>query len=266
MPIELMLILVLVGAVAGAISSLTDISPTFVAIPVFYFFLPVFDLSFERFMLPIIATCIVAFIPVHLYSWIKSMKRQEVDFQQLVYFAPGIALGGVIGAQLLSLVNINIFKVAFSGVALLAIMNTVLSLRTASFRTFNMNKSVNVFLGLAVGTVSILSGDCGRTLGERLLAVNGSDKPLKKNNTASGFVVFASIAGMVGFIFPANAFEYLDLTLFAGAIHLLSLLFLAVSHGLFYWFCHNRGSDLDRRVLSMSLIVFIVCTLVRFWL
>ena len=121
--IEMFFLLFFIGAATGSIASVIKIAPALIAIPALYFFLPVFNLSFERLMLPAIATCITSFIPANLYAWIISMKKGEVDSQQQINFAPGIAMGGVIGAQILSLSSVFVFKIAFSLIALIAVTN-----------------------------------------------------------------------------------------------------------------------------------------------
>tara|TARA_R110001632_G_scaffold42342_1_gene107036 strand:- start:50661 stop:51461 length:801 start_codon:yes stop_codon:yes gene_type:complete len=262
--IELILLFILIGAATGAISSIIKIAPTLIAIPTLYFFLPVFSLSLQDLMLPAIATCITAFIPTHLYAWIKSMKHGEVDSQHLINFAPGIAMGGVIGAQLLSLASFLVFKIGFTLIALIAILNIILRSRTKKTPSIAINKLGHIPIGLFIGTMSLVSGNCGHTLGESLSTLKAVDQR-QRQGSINGFVVFASIAAMVGFIFPAQSFDQATLSGFSGAIHVPLMLVLAFSHLFFYWLCRNRGNTLDKSVLSISFVIFVTCSLVRLW-
>ena len=263
--IELILLFILIGAATGAISSLINIAPTLVAVPALYFFLPVFNLSFQDLMLPAMATCITAFIPTHLYAWIKSMKRGEVDSQHLINFAPGVAMGGVIGAQLLSLIGFFVFKITFTLIALIAVLNIIMRFRTERISSISINKWAHMPIGLFIGMMSLMSGNGGQTLSEGFNTLKKID-PTKRQGSVNGFIVFASIAAMVGFIYPAQSFQHATLSGFSGAIHVPLMLILAVSHWFFYWLCRNRGNTLDKSVLSISFVVFIVCSLIRLWI
>ena len=265
--VEMFFLLLFIGAATGSVASVIKIAPAFIAIPALYFFLPVFDLSFQVLMLPAIATCITAFIPAHLYAWITSMKKGQIDSQQLINFAPGIAMGGVIGAQLLSLSSLLIFKVAFSLIALISVVNIVFQPQLDKVRTMQIGKAGYLPIGLAIGSLSLLSGNCGQVLGNTLCTVkkigNGKEQ---RQGTTDGFVVFASIAAMVGFIYPAQTFDNMGLSAFAGAVHLPSMVVLSCSHIFFYWLCRNRGNELDKSVLSISFVVFVVFSVIRLWI
>jgi uncharacterized protein len=262
--IELILLLIVIGAATGATSSTIHVSPTLIAIPTICFFLPVFGLSLSLYVLPIVATCIAAFMPTHLYSWIQAMRRQDVDSLCLIRYAPGIAMGGVIGAQLLSITNLLIFNIAFSVVAFLAVVNVVVEMRRGKTTLFVLDKVGRLPAGLFIGVLSLLAGNAGGVLA-RTLCVPKNTAPNHQQGTIEGLVVFASIAGMVGFIYPAQAMSVMPLSGFAGAVHLPSVLVLACSHGFFYWLCRHQGNRLDKNVLWVSFIVFMACSVIRLW-
>jgi uncharacterized membrane protein YfcA len=263
--IEMFILLLFIGAATGSVASVIKIAPALIAIPALYFFLPVFDLSFHSLMLPSIATCITAFIPANLYAWISSMKKGEVDSQQLINFAPGIAMGGVIGAQLLSLSSLLVFEVAFSLIALIAVINIVLRLRLERVHALQSRKSWNLLIALSVGALSLLAGNCGRVLGS-LLCTFKKVEPKHHQGTSDGFVVFTSIAAMIGFIYPAKTFNQMELSGFAGAVHLPSMIILSCSHMFFYWLFRNLGNELDKSVLSISFVVFLFFSIIRIWI
>lgn len=268
--IELILLLLFIGSATGATFSVIHLSPALIAIPAVYFFLPVFDLSFQNLMLPIMATCITAFMPTHLYAWIQAMRRNKVDSQNLINFAPGIAMGGVIGAQLLSLVSVLVFKIAFTVMALIALANMVLQRQQVKKTIVFIEKPFiekigRLPTGLFIGTLSVLSGNGGGVLTRSLCMLKKIDTNYQQG-TSDGLVVFASIAAMVGFMFPAKSIDSINVSGFAGAVHLPSMLILACSHWFFYRLCLNRGNSLDKKVLWVSLVVFMACSLVRLWI
>lgn len=264
MILEWCLLLVLIGSGAGAVSSLIRCAPALIALPSFYFFLPLFDVSFDEVMLPVIATCLVAFIPAHLHAWIRAMQKGQVDFQHMINFAPGFAMGGIIGAQLLSLINFVTFNVFFLLIAIIAILLMIFTLRSIQIAPRKINRVAYIPVGLGFGVISLLAGNCGRVMGQLLHM--SSDNPEKNiEGTILGFAIFTSIAAMVGFIYPAQPFDQFGLSGFVGAIHLPSFAVLAICYWFFHWFCYKRGNNLDRVVLYASAIVFLMCSLVRMW-
>jgi uncharacterized protein len=262
--VELILLLLFIGAATGSISAVINIAPALIAIPTLYFFLPVFDLSFQNLMLPTIATCIAAFVPAHLYAWIQSMQRGEVDSQNLIRFAPGIAMGGVIGAQVLSLIGLWGFKIAFSFIAAIAIANILFHSRLETSFALFTRKRIHLPIGLMIGTISLLSGNCGGVLAKSLCILK-KIHPQYRQGTTDGLVVFASIAAIVGFVYPAKGFDEDGVLGFAGAIHLPSALILGCSHLFFYQLCRHKGNALDKRVLSISCVIFMACSVLRLW-
>ncbi|MBJ7538211.1 sulfite exporter TauE/SafE family protein [Marinomonas transparens] len=261
MQAEWFLLLMLLGAGSGAVNGVIGFCSMLIVVPVLYFFAPFFEFDFSNMLLPIVATCIAAFTPTYLYQWVRAMKEGKVAFQKLIDFAPGVAMGGIIGAQLMSLINWPVFFVCFSIVSLMACFNFVLQIIKPEQRQV-ASPLARLPIGLSIGALSLLSANSGKTLSESLFFAQPC--PVEQRQaTATGLAVFASIAAVVGFAFPAVAFDKLNLSGFAGAIHLPSFVVLSLSHFVFYWLCQSKGNTLDKGVLTVSLIVFLIVSLLR---
>lgn len=262
--IELLILFAVIGVATGPMASTILISPALLAVPILSFFLPVLGLSFDAWFLVCIATAIVAFLPTHLYAWIVGMKNKTVETQVLIRHTAGMGMGGVIGAQLLSLASVWAFTLAFSLIALLAIVGVILDLLKKSKPILFHPYLGNMPSGLLIGTVSVVSGNGGGVLGHYFCHFKRLPVQLQQS-TVEGFVVFISIAAMVGFLYPASAFDNMSLQGFAGVIYLPGAGALAISHFFFYWLCRNRGNELDKKVLSMSFVIFLLASLTRMW-
>ena len=173
-------------------------------------------------------------------------------------------MGSVIGAQLLSIIGFFAFKIVFSLICLIAVVNIVFRPQFERMNAMKIGKLGHLPIGLVVGVLSLLSGNCGRVLGNMLCTLKKIEKK-QYQGTSDGFVVFASIAAMVGFIYPAQTFDHIGLSGFAGAVHLPSMIILSCSHLFFYWLCRNKGNELDKYVLSISFVVFIAFSVIRLW-
>ncbi|MCV2402775.1 sulfite exporter TauE/SafE family protein [Marinomonas sp. C2222] len=265
MTIELTLFLMLIGIVAGVLSKAVNFSPAFIAISAAYFFLPIFNTSLEHALLSVVATSIFSFLPMHIYTWLESMRSKSIDFPMLVQFSPGIALGAIIGAQVLSFMNPIVFKVCFSLLVIIYTYNALLSSNLITHKVRKTSKGFSLLVGMLVGGVSLLAGSCGRVLGDSLFSFLSKDLN-NKEATVRGFVVFTSIAALIGFAFPAQGFDTHNLFGFTGAVHLPSALIMGLSFSVAYLLCRRQINDLDKNVLIISCVLFLVFTVFRLWL
>lgn len=262
--LELIILFAAIGSVTGPMASMIFISPALLAIPILYFFLSFFGLSFESWFLAAVATSMVGFLPTHLYAWIMGMKNSTVHTQVLIGHTTGMAMGAVIGAQLLSLMSAWLFKLFFTLMALLAIAAVILGLLKKTIPSIFHRRVGTMPTGLLIGTASLISGNGGGVLGYYFCHFKQLPYRLHQGTT-EGFAVFISIAAMVGFLFPAKPFDTMKLEHFAGAVYLPGAAALALSHFLFYWLCRKRGNELDKQVLLMSFAAFLTASLIRMW-
>ncbi|REG85687.1 TSUP family transporter [Marinomonas pollencensis] len=271
MELQLLILLFVAGGVAGALYTFTQIVAPLFVVCVVLLFLPALGYEYSGVLLPLIATSVVSFIPILLLQWIKDMKAATLDSSVLIALSPGAAMGGVIGAQVVSFMSPLFFKLALSLVAALLLYQVIMQRRSVSLTSkkaqlMNLNvRSLRIPVGLLIGVVSIMAGGVGKVLAETVLTKT-SVIQAHRHATAAGVALFVSIAAMVGFSFPALPLSYPQADGFIGGIQWLCCLTLAISQMLFYLLCQGKGNSLDHSVIRIALLVFIAIALSRIWL
>ncbi|WP_133012948.1 sulfite exporter TauE/SafE family protein [Marinomonas flavescens] len=270
MEIQFLVLLFIIGGVAGSLYATTKIPAPLFVIPVTLLFFPAVGFTQTGALLPIIATAITSFIPLLLMQWVGDMKAQQVDSQALIALSPGASMGGVIGAQIVSFMTPLLFKFSLSFVVLTLMISVFLNSKQLDKSAIkkplmNLNNHyLRIPIGLFIGIVSVVAGGTGKSLGSAMLTGTPVNER-HRDSTAVGLALFVSIAAMVGFSFPAKPFDYSYHDGFIGAIQLLSCLILAVSQLFFYLLCRNKGNSLDKMVLTIGLLLFIVIAVSRVW-
>jgi len=268
--ISFLLFLCVTGAVAGALYAMTKIPAPLFVVSMILLFLPVFGFSQTEALLPVIATAITSFIPVLLLQWLEDMKAQKVDATALIALSPGAAMGGVIGAQIVSFMVPIFFQLTLSFIVL--VLTATVLIRLPPFKSIvikglfsDLNTHyLRIPMGLLIGTISIMAGGPGKSLASATLTITSGKEPYK-NGTSTGIALFVSIAAMVGFSVPAKAIHYDLIDGNIGAIQLTSCMVLAISQLAFYKVCKNRGNRLDQTVLTLGLLAFLIIAVSRVW-
>lgn len=266
--IQFLLFLMICGALSGALYATTKLGSALFVVPTVLLFMPVFHLSAHELLLPVIATAITAMIPMLLLDWVDQMKAQKVDSKYLIAFAPGAAMGGVIGAQIVSLMPFSIFPFFLIFLSLAVVLNVYWHYRplaeTSKWRIFQQLQRgvLKLPVALFLSCISVLSASTGKPLFGSLLSL-GVIKQENLEPTTTGLALFAAIAAMVGFAFPAESFIYSGSMGFVGAIHLLSCLILTLSQFVTFCLCRNKGSRLDIAVVYVAAIAFLLLATFR---
>lgn len=270
MEIQLAILLLGVGSLGGALYATTRISGTLLTIPTILMFMPVLGFQPSLLLVSVIATCVCSFVPVLLLEWLQDMKQQKVEFALLTSLAPGAAMGGVIGAQVVSFMGGLFFKLALSMVFLVLLFNLiherlVTKNQGAMTDLNNPNRSLlRMPIGLFVGMISIMAGGTGRALSELWISTFQLTAS-KISSTAAGIAFFVSVSSLVGFVFPAKELGFMGQEFFVGSIQVVAFLLLAVTQIVFFWLCRNKGNHLDRSVLKFGFAAFMAVCLFRLW-
>lgn len=268
MDIQFLLFLMICGALSGALYATTKLGSALFVVPTALLFMPVFHLPENELVLPVIATAMTAMIPMLLLDWVDQMKAQKVDSKYLIAFAPGAAMGGVIGAQIVSLMPFTIFPFFLTLLSITVVLNVYWHYRPlaedSKWRICQQLQGgvLKLPVALLLSCMSVLSACTGKPFFGVLLSL-GLIKQENLEPTTTGLALFVAIAAMVGFAFPAESFVDSESMGFVGAIHLLSCLILMLSQLVTFYLCRNKGSRLDIAVVSVGAIVFLLLATFR---
>ena len=259
---EYYILLLIVGATSGILAALINTCSSLLIIPSVYFFMSLLGLQPEEMLLPLIASTLVALLPSHLYQWLQNIRQDTQAYKVIFAYAPGLAMGGVIGAQVFSLVP---YAVVILGLVLMLIIssfNLALYRRQTSLSLLKAENPLKLFIGLGIGTFSILASNSSKSISQALLPVRSTNN-LVGNACASALAVFTSVGALVGFVYPASLSGLAMGENYIGLLHIPSVVILMSSHFIGYWLFRKKGTQLDTIVVSWFTIGLYLVTSVR---
>lgn len=271
MDIQFVVFLLICGAFSGALFATVKMGSALFIVPTVLLFMPVFQLPPPALIVPVIATAITSMAPMLLVDWLHDMKTQQIDSLSLIAFAPGAAMGGVIGAQIVSLMTLAAFELLLGLLVVMAMINVFLLYRPfdelSKWRCFSQlsQSAFRLPITLLIGCVSVMSASSGKLFYSVMLQMHIIKKE-QVSGVSTGLALFVVVAAMVGFSFPAKTFALSGTHYFIGAVHLPTCLVLAISQLAAYLLCRNKGNTLDKGVVHVSAVLFLVIAALRIWM
>jgi uncharacterized membrane protein YfcA len=219
-----LILLVILGSLAGFLAGLLGIGGGIILVPLFLWIFNVAGFSPEVLVHTALGTSLAVIIPTALSSTFGHRKRGNVQWNQVVSLCLGAALGALIGAWLASLLSGVWLK------GLFGIMQLVVALQLLIFNprlppeyAAPVPKIYLVLVGLAGGVFSAFFGVGGGVIAVPLMViVLGLPVHLAVGNS-SALIVISSLAGALSYIFhgwqqpelPPYSLGYVNVLVFA---------------------------------------------------
>lgn len=198
--LPLALTLAVVGGFAGVLAGLLGVGGGIVLVPAFYEVFSALGYEGPQLMQVCLATSLATIVVTSVRSVLSHNRKGAVDWDILRTWAPGIAIGAVIGvliaAQLRSVVLQAIFGVLALGIGLYMGLGRS-HWRLAAAMPGGIWRGV---LSPVVGFLSVLMGIGGGSFGVPLMSL--CSMPIHRAvATAAGFGVLIAVPSAVGFMF-----------------------------------------------------------------
>src|ERR1035438_4066283 len=211
--LELALLLLAVGVLAGFLAGLFGIGGGAVLVPVFYECFRIAGVPLEVRMPLCIGTSLAIIIPTSIRSWRAHHQRGAVDMEILKAWWLPVLVGVIAGSVTARYAPERLFKIVFVAVAYSAAVRLLFSRETWKFGAdFPRGLLMNVY-GFIVGLLSTLMGIGGGLFSNLLMTFYG--RPIHQAvATSSALAVLISIPGAIGYVYagwPA-ASHYPDIT------------------------------------------------------
>jgi uncharacterized membrane protein YfcA len=205
--LELALLLVAVGALAGFLAGLFGIGGGAVLVPVFYECFRLAGVPLEVRMPLCIGTSLAIIIPTSIRSFRAHYLRGAVDTALLRSWLAPVVIGVVVGSITARYAPERLFKIVFVGVAWTAAARLILAREGWKFGDAFPDGRLMTFYGLVVGLLSTLMGVGGGLFLNLLMTFYG--RPIHQAvATSSALAVLISIPGALGYVYagwPAAA-------------------------------------------------------------
>lgn len=198
--LELVLLLLVTGALAGFLAGIFGIGGGAVLVPVLYECFRIAGVPLDARMPLCIGTSLAIIIPTSIRSWQAHHKRGSVDMDILKKWALPVLGGVILGSVIARYAPEKLFKVVFVGVAWSAAARLLLGKENWRLGD-EMPKGIFMKIyGFFIGLLSTLMGIGGGLFSNLLMTFYG--RPIHQAiGTSAGLAVLISIPGALGYIY-----------------------------------------------------------------
>lgn len=204
---QMLLLLIVIGGFAGVLAGLLGVGGGIVLVPAFFYAFQTLGYDGPQLMQICLATSLATIIVTSVRSVLSHNKKGAVDWPVLRTWAPGIAIGAVLGVLVAASLRSTTLQGVFGGLGV--IIGAYLGLGRAHWRLGpEMPRGlIRATLSPIVGFLSVLMGIGGGSFGVPLMSLYGV--PIHRAvATAAGFGVTIAVPSVIGFLFleiaPAN--------------------------------------------------------------
>ncbi|HEX7792620.1 MAG TPA: sulfite exporter TauE/SafE family protein [Afipia sp.] len=198
--LELVLLLLVTGALAGFLAGIFGIGGGAVLVPVLYECFRIAGVPLEARMPLCIGTSLAIIIPTSIRSWQAHRKRGSVDMDILVKWALPVLAGVILGSVIARYAPEKLFKYVFVGVAWSAAARLLLGKENWRLGEEMPKGLFMKVYGFFIGLLSTLMGIGGGLFSNLLMTFYG--RPIHQAiGTSAGLAVLISIPGALGYIY-----------------------------------------------------------------
>ncbi|MGR3485992.1 MAG: sulfite exporter TauE/SafE family protein [Paracoccaceae bacterium] len=196
--IALALILLAVGAVAGVLAGLLGVGGGIVLVPAFFYVFGALGYAGPELMQLCLGTSLATIVVTSIRSLRGHAAKGAVDWPILRGWAPGIAIGALLGVWVVSGLDTRTLQAVFAALAL-----TIGAYMVAGSGAWRLGgampgRALRTALSPVIGLLSVLMGIGGGSFGVPLMTLHGV--PIHRAvATASGFGLAISVPSVLGF-------------------------------------------------------------------
>ncbi len=204
---QMLALLLVIGAFAGVLAGLLGVGGGIVLVPAFFYAFQTLGYEGPQLMQVCLATSLATIIVTSLRSVLSHNKKGAVDWDILKTWAPGIAIGAVLGVLVASSLRSTTLQGVFGVLGI--VIGAYLGLGRAHWRLGQaMPKGIaRAILSPIVGFLSVLMGIGGGSFGVPLMSLYNT--PIHRAvATAAGFGITIAVPSVIGFLFLTIAPEH----------------------------------------------------------
>ena len=197
--LTLFVLLLAIGTLAGVIAGLLGVGGGIILVPAFYYTFTALGFDSANMMQICVATSLATIVLTSIRSVLSHNKKGAVDWVILKSWAPGIAIGAVVGVLIAREMRSESLMILFG--ILGALVGLYLAFGRQSWR---LGDSMPKGIGRAVtspvlGFLSVLMGIGGGSFGVPLMSL--FNQPIHRAvATSAGFGVIIAVPSVIGFL------------------------------------------------------------------
>lgn len=205
--VQMLLLLLVTGGVAGVLAGLLGVGGGIVLVPAFFYVFGALGFESAQLMQMCLATSLATIIVTSVRSVMSHNKKGAVDWAILRAWAPGIVIGAALGVMVAANLRSGALQMIFGVLAL--IVGLYMAFGRSSWRLADEMPAGAKRMAASplLGFMSVLMGIGGGSFGVPFMSLHGVAIH-RAVATAAGFGVLIAVPAVVGFLFvdiAANA-------------------------------------------------------------
>ncbi|MGB7318206.1 MAG: sulfite exporter TauE/SafE family protein [Planktotalea sp.] len=198
--VQMLVLLLLTGAVAGVLAGLLGVGGGIVLVPAFFYVFSALGFEGPQLMQMCLATSLATIIVTSVRSVLSHNKKGAVDWDILRTWAPGIVVGAALGMLTAASLRSGTLQLIFGILAL--IVGLYMAFGRSSWRLADdMPRGVKrMAVSPLLGFMSVLMGIGGGSFGVPFMSLHGVAIH-RAVATAAGFGVLIAVPAVIGFLF-----------------------------------------------------------------
>ncbi len=187
------------GAFAGVLAGLLGVGGGIVLVPAFFYVFSTMGYHSPALMQICLATSLATIIFTSTRSVLAHNKKGAVDWTILKGWAPGIAVGSLIGVLVAASLRTTMLQFIFAGLAFTVAVYMAVSRPHWRLAEVMPTGLLKWLLSPVVGFLSVLMGIGGGSIGVPLMSLHGV--PVHRAvATAAGFGLIIAVPSVLGFL------------------------------------------------------------------
>ena len=193
-------ILLVIGAGAGVLAGLLGVGGGIVLVPAYFYAFSALGFGGDQLMQVCVATSLATIIVTSLRSVQSHNRKGAVDWKILRAWAPGIAIGAVLGLLVASRVSSGVLQGVFGAAGLAVGLYMALGRSNWQLATSLPGGAGRAGVSSGLGFLSVLMGIGGGTFGVPIMTLCAV--PIHRAvATAAGFGLIIALPSAIGFLF-----------------------------------------------------------------
>ena len=198
--IQMGIFLLVIGAFAGVLAGLLGVGGGIVLVPAFFYAFAALGYDSPQLMQMCLATSLATIIVTSARSVMAHHRKGAVEWDILKTWAPGIAIGALIGVLVVASLRSDTLQAIFGTLAALVALYMIFGKSAWRLGTIMPGGITRAALSPAIGFLSVLMGIGGGSFGVPTMTLFGV--PIHRAvATAAGFGVVIAVPSAVAFLF-----------------------------------------------------------------
>lgn len=197
--LPLLALLLAIGALAGLLAGMLGVGGGIIIVSAFFYAFAVLGYESPYLMQICLATSLATIVFTSLRSVASHHRKAAVDWALLRTWAPGIAVGAVVGVLVAAALRSDVLQAIFGVLGLVLGLYLALGRRDWRLGDAMPGGAVRAVMSAVVGFLSVLMGIGGGVMGVPLMTLFGV--PIHRAvGTAAGFGALIAVPSVTGFL------------------------------------------------------------------